>query len=99
MSLVGPRPEVEKWVATYPDKWKQVLKVRPGMTDNASILYRNEEYILSRSGDPEKTYKEVILPHKLELYEEYVLNQTFWRDIGLLGKTIYSVVIKHNTSH
>jgi len=60
--IVGPRPEVEKWVTVYPERWKKVLSVRPGITDNASIVYRSEESILAGSEDPEKKYKEIILP-------------------------------------
>jgi len=99
MSLVGPRPEVEKWVAVYPEKWKQVLTIRPGITDNAAIVYRNEESILATSEDPEKTYKEFILPHKLTLYKEYVNSHTFWGDLELIYKTICSVTAKRNASH
>ena len=92
MSLVGPRPEVRKWVDAYPERWGGVLTVRPGITDPASIVYRNEEAILARSPDPERTYREVILPHKLDLYEEYVRTQGFWRDIGILLTTLWVVM-------
>ena len=87
MSLVGPRPEVEKWVSVYPERWKSVLKVKPGITDNASIVFRNEESILSVSEDPEKTYREIILPRKLDLYEDYVKDHSFFGDIALIVKT------------
>jgi len=88
MALVGPRPEVRKWVAVYPDRWATVLTVRPGITDPASIVYRDEEEILARSVDPERTYREEILPHKLILYEEYVRSRSFWGDIGIIFKTL-----------
>jgi lipopolysaccharide/colanic/teichoic acid biosynthesis glycosyltransferase len=91
MSFVGPRPEVEKWVAVYPERWKRILSIKPGITDNASIVFRNEEYLLSESDDPEKTYKEIILPRKLDLYEEYVINHSFFGDINLIFKTIFSI--------
>jgi lipopolysaccharide/colanic/teichoic acid biosynthesis glycosyltransferase len=92
MSLVGPRPEVEKWVAVYPDRWKRVLSIKPGMTDNSSITFRNEESLLAKSNDPEKTYKEIILPRKLDFYEEYIINNSFYGDLKLIFKTLYSVI-------
>jgi lipopolysaccharide/colanic/teichoic acid biosynthesis glycosyltransferase len=88
MSLVGPRPEVGNWVAVYPDAWKKILTVRPGITDNASILFRNEESILAEAEDPEQMYREVILPKKLELYIDYANNRTFFGDILILLKTL-----------
>lgn len=94
MSLVGPRPEVKKWVEVYPQRWQYVLSVKPGITDPASIEFRNEEEILAKSNDPEKTYKEVILPRKLELYEQYIKNRSFWGDIKILIKTVYVVLFK-----
>lgn len=92
MSLVGPRPEVEKWVAVYPERWKLVLCVKPGITDNSSIVYRNEESLLADSEDPEKKYKEIILPRKLDLYEDYVINNSFFGDLKLIFKTIFSIL-------
>ena len=94
MSLVGPRPEIEKWVAVYPERWEKVLSIKPGITDNASILYQREESLLAESDDPETTYKEIILPKKLDLYEEYVLNNSFLGDLKLIFKTIFSVIFK-----
>lgn len=96
MSIVGPRPEVPKWVETYPDKWERVLTLRPGITDNASIIYRNEERILAESSDPETTYMKDILPKKLMLYEEYVLNHSFIRDLNLIFKTLFSIAKMNN---
>lgn len=91
MSLVGPRPEVPKWVEAYPDRWARVLAVRPGITDPASIVYRNEEGLLAASPDPERAYRDVVLPHKLDLYEEYVRTQSFFGDIGVLFATLRAV--------
>ncbi|GAB5555120.1 MAG: sugar transferase [Saprospiraceae bacterium] len=71
MSLVGPRPEVEKYTKLYNDFQKKLLEVRPGITDPASIYYRNENDLLATSEDPEKTYIEEVLPHKLKLSEEF----------------------------
>ena len=94
MSLVGPRPEVSEWTKVYPDKWAIVHSVKPGMTDNASIEFRNEEELLSKSSDPEFTYRNVILPRKLELYIGYVNNHTFIGDIKILFQTIKVVIFK-----
>jgi lipopolysaccharide/colanic/teichoic acid biosynthesis glycosyltransferase len=88
MSFVGPRPEVRQWTLVYPEKWKIVHSVKPGITDNASIEFRNEEFILAESEDPLKTYEEVILPRKLELYIDYVQARSFWGDITIILKTI-----------
>jgi lipopolysaccharide/colanic/teichoic acid biosynthesis glycosyltransferase len=92
MSLVGPRPEVRKWVDAYPERWTFVHAVRPGITDPASIRFRNEEEILAASTDPEATYRDVILPQKLVLYEDYVRDRSFWGDIAIILKTIAVVV-------
>jgi lipopolysaccharide/colanic/teichoic acid biosynthesis glycosyltransferase len=94
MSIVGPRPEVERWVAVYPERWINVLKVKPGMTDNASIEYRDEEELLSQSPDPEKTYRDVILPRKLDLYIDYINNNTFREDIKIILRTLKTVLFR-----
>lgn len=91
MSFVGPRPEIRKWVEAYPERWRRVLAVKPGITDPASIVYRDEEDILARSADPDRTYREVILPHKLDLYEGYVAGRSFKGDIGLILETLRRV--------
>jgi len=91
MSLVGPRPEVKKWVAVYPERWAAIHKVRPGITDPASLIYRNEEALLAGSGEPEKVYREEILPQKLSLYEEYLRKRSFLMDFSIIMKTIFSV--------
>jgi len=94
MSIVGPRPEVKKWTEVYPEKWAIVLSVKPGITDNASIEYRNEEELLAESQYPEKIYHDLILPRKLDLYIDYVNNQTFAGDILIILKTIHTVLFK-----
>jgi len=91
MSFVGPRPEIRKWVEAYPDRWRKVLSVKPGITDPASIVYRDEEEILGASPDPEKTYRDVILPHKLSLYEGYVDHATFWGDLQTILATLAKI--------
>ena len=94
MWLVGPRPEVQKWVGAYPERWAVVHSVRPGITDNASIVFRNEEEILAASSDPQLTYRIEILPQKLKLYEDYIRKNSFWVDIKIIFKTISSVLFK-----
>jgi lipopolysaccharide/colanic/teichoic acid biosynthesis glycosyltransferase len=94
MSIVGPRPEVEKWVAVYPQRWKRIHSIKPGITDNSSIIYRSEESLLVESDDPEKTYKEIILPKKLDLFEYYLANNSFYGDLKLIFKTLFYVIFK-----
>ena len=94
MSLVGPRPEVKEWTLVYPDLWKIVHSVKPGITDNASLIFRNEEEILANSSNPHETYKNEILPKKLELYVSYVKNRSFLSDILIIFKTLKEVVFK-----
>jgi lipopolysaccharide/colanic/teichoic acid biosynthesis glycosyltransferase len=87
MSLVGPRPEVRRWVEVYPERWSVVLAVRPGITDPASIIYRNEETLLARATDAETTYRDTVLPRKLKLYENYVAHASVWGDLKILART------------
>ena len=94
MSLVGPRPEVKKWVDLYPQQWAFVLTVKPGITDYASILFRNEEELLSQALNPDLYYKETILPRKLTIYSEYINNQSFIGDLKIIFKSIYSIIKK-----
>jgi lipopolysaccharide/colanic/teichoic acid biosynthesis glycosyltransferase len=91
MSLVGPRPEVKKWVEVYPEDWSFVHQVRPGLTDPASILYRHEEEILMRSADPVNEYKNVILLRKLKLYKEYIRNRSFFGDLVIICRTVTAI--------
>lgn len=92
MSLVGPRPEVQKYVLYYNIEDKQVLSVKPGITDYASIYYRNETEILKNANNPEKFYIEEILPKKLKLNKRYILEQSFWNDIKIILKTFVVIV-------
>ena len=91
MSLVGPRPEVPRWTEVYPERWKIVLSVRPGMTDPASIEYRHEEAMLAAAEDPELAYRETILPRKLEIAERYVRTRTFAGDLTILARTALAI--------
>ena len=89
MSLVGPRPEVPRYVALYPaDVRDEVLSVRPGITDLASVQYRSESDLLAASSDPELTYTTVILPAKLALYQQYVRQRSLWLDVRIIGMTL-----------
>jgi lipopolysaccharide/colanic/teichoic acid biosynthesis glycosyltransferase len=92
MALVGPRPEVRKWVEAYPARWEKVLTVRPGLTDPASIEFRHEEKMLAQATDPEQYYRDVILPRKLDLYERYIATHTLVGDIRILFKTVWAVL-------
>lgn len=94
MSIVGPRPEVEKWVNEYPERWATVLKVRPGITDEASLVFLNEEEILQNTDNPHEIYKKVILPRKLDLYEKYVKNCCMKNDILIILRTISMLMFR-----
>lgn len=92
MSLVGPRPEVRHYVNYWTSEQLHVLDVRPGITDPASIKFRNENELMESAEDPESFYINVIMQEKLKLYLEYVHNASLWYDIKLIFKTIYTVV-------
>lgn len=94
MSLVGPRPEVPKYVALYTPEQLHVLDVRPGITDIASIRYVNENELLEKADDPDKYYIEVVMQDKLALNLQYVATQSFWGDIKLIFKTFASIFKK-----
>ncbi|MBT9455978.1 MAG: sugar transferase [Burkholderiaceae bacterium] len=92
MSLVGPRPEVARYVALYPDDMRQlILSVRPGITDLASIEYRDESTVLANSSDPERSYVEEVMPAKLALAAQYVRTQSLAGDLRLILRTISAV--------
>jgi lipopolysaccharide/colanic/teichoic acid biosynthesis glycosyltransferase len=94
MSLVGPRPEVPRYVACYPPGVREaVLSVRPGITDLASIEFRQEADLLAIADDPERAYIEKILPIKTAYYERYVRERTFFGDVAIIVKTIRAVFI------
>jgi lipopolysaccharide/colanic/teichoic acid biosynthesis glycosyltransferase len=93
MSLVGPRPEVPRYVALYPaEMQRKILSVRPGITDVASIEYRDESAVLARAADPEHAYVHEVLPHKLALSARYVDSASLWGDILLIGRTLLAIV-------
>jgi len=88
MSLVGPRPEVPDHVQLQAPLWRAILQVRPGITDLATLLYRDEEKILGASRDPDALYRESILPTKLFWNLAYLLTRSFWQDLKLILLTI-----------
>lgn len=92
MSLVGPRPEVPRYVACYPQELRElVLSVRPGITDRASIEYKDESKILGCATDPHQAYVNEVLPIKLGYYAEYVRNRSLLGDIGIIISTIQAI--------
>jgi hypothetical protein len=99
MSLVGPRPEVPRYVAHYPPEWRErLLSVRPGITDFASVRYRDESEMLAGSSDPEREYIEVILPTKLRYALNYVDQPTLANDLRVLGLTLSTVFVPSRPS-
>lgn len=92
MSLVGPRPEVRHYVDYWTPEQMHVLDVRPGITDPASIKFRNENDLMEKAEDPEKYYIEVIMQEKIRLYLEYVEKHSFFYDIALIFKTFWVIV-------
>lgn len=92
MSLVGPRPEVRKYIDLYTPEQMHVLEVRPGVTDLASIRYRNENELLAKASDPEQYYRDIVMQDKLRINLEYVRNHSFFGDIALIFKTFLSII-------
>ena len=94
MSVVGPRPEVRRYVEMYDERQRRVLTVRPGLTDYASLQYISESELLAESADPEKTYIEEIMPAKLELNLQYIEKQSLKEDLKLIFQTLFSIFRK-----
>ncbi len=92
MSIVGPRPEVKEFVDLYTEDQRQILNVKPGITDYASVEYFNENEMLGKSEDPHKTYIEVIMPAKIELNKKYLANPTLGTDLSIMWKTFKRMV-------
>jgi lipopolysaccharide/colanic/teichoic acid biosynthesis glycosyltransferase len=91
MSLVGPRPEVRKYVALYTPAQMQVLNLRPGITDYASIAYANENELLAKAAEPERTYVEEIMPAKLELNRRFIEKPTLGSYFIIILKTVAAI--------
>lgn len=92
MSLVGPRPEVRKYVELYTDEQQKVLSVKPGITDYASIEYMDENEILGKSSDPEKTYIEEIMPEKIKYNMKYINNKSLFEYFKIILLTVLKIV-------
>jgi len=94
MSVVGPRPEVRKYVNLYTEEQLKVLSVKPGITDIASIKYRNENELLEKSDSPDQMYIEVIMPDKLRYNLEYINKQSFIYDLKLIFLTFKEIITR-----
>lgn len=92
MSLVGPRPEVRKYVDLYTPEQMRVLSVKPGITDNASIEFIDENTLLGQADDPEAYYIKELIPRKTAIYLKYIDNQSFLNDLRLIFRTLYKIV-------
>lgn len=88
MSLVGPRPEIPDYVDMFVYRYRHILAIRPGITDLASIRFRNEELILARASDPMREYARAVLPAKLDLADEYLRTRSLRTDLGILVRTL-----------
>lgn len=94
MSIVGPRPEVPRYVDVSIGTWQEVLRARPGITDPVTLKLRNEEVLLaSVKGDKERYYLEKLQPYKLQGYKDYFENRGFWSDLNVLWKTAVAVIL------
>ncbi|MDF1563925.1 MAG: sugar transferase [Deltaproteobacteria bacterium] len=94
MSMVGPRPEAPRYAEAYREAYDEILSLRPGITDEAAITYRNEEEVLAAAEDPEAAYLEEVLPKKIELYREYLEEHSLAGDLELILRTLRAVVNK-----
>lgn len=92
MSFVGPRPEVRKYVDLYNQEQMQVLSVRPGITDLASIEFRNENELLSNQEDPHSYYIDVIMPKKIQINLDYLKGSTLFKDVCVIFKTFLEII-------
>jgi lipopolysaccharide/colanic/teichoic acid biosynthesis glycosyltransferase len=93
MSLVGPRPEVKKYVDLFKEEYEDILKVRPGITDISSITFRKEEEVLKNQVDPEAFYQMTLLPEKIRLAKEYIENISFFYDLVIVFKTLNKIFL------
>ncbi|MBM78676.1 MAG: glycosyl transferase [Crocinitomicaceae bacterium] len=92
MSIVGPRPEVNKYVELYNQEQKEVLSIKPGITDYASLEYFEENKLLGESSNPEETYINEIMPKKLEINLKYVKKHSFFTDLNIIWKTFLRIL-------
>ena len=96
MSLVGPRPEIPEYVEMYRARYEMILTVRPGITDLASVRFRDEEGVLAEVANPMEHYAREILPRKLDLAEEYVRRRSLTLDAWILMRTVVAVLLIHH---
>jgi lipopolysaccharide/colanic/teichoic acid biosynthesis glycosyltransferase len=94
MALVGPRPEVKKYIDHFKTDYEKILSIKPGITDNAAIAFINEEELLANKSEPEHTYIHDILPKKIELYHQYIRTISFKTDIKIIFKTLFKLGTK-----
>ncbi len=99
MSLVGPRPEVPKFIQMFEQDYKDILRIRPGITDWNSLEFMDEEMLLRNEADVEKSYIEKIMPLKIRNQRRYVDSRSFWVDMDILARTVGSVVFRRGASH
>jgi len=92
MSLVGPRPEVERYVRAFADAYREILTIRPGITDYAAIEYRHEESVLAGAADPEAEYLRAVLPAKIALYRRYLAERSMVTDLTILARTVAALL-------
>ncbi len=92
MSLVGPRPELQRYVERFPADYARILSIRPGITDYAALEYRDEESVLATSPDPEAAYVQVVLPAKIRLYHRYLDEMSLTTDLTLVLRTLAAVL-------
>jgi lipopolysaccharide/colanic/teichoic acid biosynthesis glycosyltransferase len=94
MSVIGPRPEVKKYIDIFAEEYKDILKIKPGMTDYALIAFRNEEDILSRFQNVEEGYIKEVMPKKIKLYRQYLSEMSLRTDIKIFFQTIWEILVK-----
>jgi len=94
ISVIGPRPEVKKYIDIFAEEYKDILKIKPGMTDYALIAFRNEEDILSRFQNVEEGYIKEVMPEKIKLYRQYLSEMSLRTDIKIFFQTIWEILVK-----
>lgn len=98
MTIVGPRPEVPQYVEAFRRDYEEILKVRPGLTDLASLKYRDESALLGQSSDPEGEYLRRILPDKIQLAKDYIRRSSLLFDLNLIGRTLLRVLFSRSAA-
>lgn len=98
MTLVGPRPEVPRYVEAFHRDYEEILSMRPGLTDLASLKYRDEAALLGRSANPEEEYVRNVLPDKIRLAKEYIRRSSIGFDLNLILKTLHKVIFSGGTT-